>query len=69
LIAAGAVVTKDVPAFALMAAVAACRIGWVGHSGERLDVSLVCPREGRRYRLVGPNRLEEISPKEKETVV
>jgi UDP-2-acetamido-3-amino-2,3-dideoxy-glucuronate N-acetyltransferase len=63
-IAAGAVVTHDVPPFALMAGVPARRIGWVGHSGERLDNNLVCPREGRRYRLVGPDQLEEIPQKE-----
>ena len=67
-IAAGAVVTKEVPPFALMAGVPARRIGWVGHSGERLDKDLVCPREGRRYRLAGPDRLEEILSKEKEIV-
>lgn len=66
-IAAGAVVTRDVPPFALMAGVPARRIGWVGHSGERLGKDLVCPREGRRYRLAGPDRLEEIPAKEKET--
>jgi UDP-2-acetamido-3-amino-2,3-dideoxy-glucuronate N-acetyltransferase len=60
LIAAGAVVTKDVPPFALMAGVPARRIGWVGHAGERLGEDLVCPREGRRYRLAGPDNLEEI---------
>ena len=64
LIAAGAVVTKDVPPFALMAGVPARRIGWVGHAGERLGEDLVCPREGRRYRLAGPDRLEEIPVKE-----
>jgi len=67
-IAAGAVVTKDVPAFAMMAGVPARRIGWVGHAGERLGDDLVCPREGRRYRLVGPDRLEEIIVTEKEPV-
>ena len=50
-IAAGAVVTKDVLPFALMAGVPARRIGWVSHAGERLGKDLVCPREGRRYRL------------------
>lgn len=59
LIAAGAVVTKDVPDFALMAGVPARRIGWVSHSGDRLGPDLVCPRTGRRYREDGVDRLIE----------
>jgi UDP-2-acetamido-3-amino-2,3-dideoxy-glucuronate N-acetyltransferase len=59
LIAAGAVVTKDVPPFAVVAGVPARRIGWVSHSGERLGPDLVCPREGRRYREID-GRLVEI---------
>ncbi|MGB9644923.1 MAG: Gfo/Idh/MocA family oxidoreductase [Stellaceae bacterium] len=59
-IAAGAVVTADVPAFALMAGVPARRIGWVSHDGERLGPDLACPRSGRRYREAGPDRIEEI---------
>jgi UDP-2-acetamido-3-amino-2,3-dideoxy-glucuronate N-acetyltransferase len=59
-IAAGAVVTRDVPAFALMAGVPARRIGWISHDGESLGPDLVCPRSGRRYREAGPERLEEI---------
>ena len=48
-VAAGAVVTRDVPAFALVAGVPARRIGWMSHDGERLGADLVCPRSGRRY--------------------
>ena len=59
-IAAGAVVTDDVPAFALMAGVPARRVGWMSHDGERLGPDLVCPRSGRRYRQLAPNRIEEI---------
>jgi len=59
-IAAGAVVARDVPAFALMAGVPARHIGWVSHTGERLGPDLVCPRSGRRYREAGPDRIEEI---------
>ncbi|MBV8889397.1 MAG: Gfo/Idh/MocA family oxidoreductase [Alphaproteobacteria bacterium] len=60
-IAAGAVVTRDVPDFALMAGVPARRIGWISHDGERLGPDLVCPRSRRRYREVGLDRLEEIA--------
>ncbi|XBQ17707.1 MAG: acyltransferase [Oceanicaulis sp.] len=48
-IAAGAVVTKDVPAFALMAGVPARQVGWVSRAGEVLGEDLVCPRTGERY--------------------
>ena len=59
-IAAGAVVTSDVPAFALMAGVPARRIGWMSHDGDRLGSDLVCRRSGRRYREIAPDRIEEI---------
>jgi UDP-2-acetamido-3-amino-2,3-dideoxy-glucuronate N-acetyltransferase len=59
-IAAGAVVTKDVPPFALVAGVPAKRIGWVSHAGEVLDDGLVCPRTGRKYQVEGGRRLVEV---------
>ena len=60
-IAAGAVVARDVPDFALMAGVPARRIGWMGHAGVKLGADLVCPETGRRYREAGPDRLEEVA--------
>jgi UDP-2-acetamido-3-amino-2,3-dideoxy-glucuronate N-acetyltransferase len=48
-IAAGAVVTHDVPAHALMAGNPARRIGWMSRAGYRLDESLTCPRTGERH--------------------
>jgi len=59
-IAAGAVVTKDVPDHGLMAGVPARRIGWVSHAGERLGEDWTCPRTGQRYR-ERQGRLEEIT--------
>lgn len=51
-VAAGAVVTKDVPAFALMAGVPARRVGWVGKAGFPLTLEgefWVCPETGAKY--------------------
>ena len=61
MIGAGAVVTADVPAHALMVGVPARRVGWVSHDGERLGDDLTCPRTGRRYRKEGPDRLVEVT--------
>ncbi|MHA7269965.1 acyltransferase [Arthrobacter sp. HLT1-20] len=51
-IAAGSVVTRDVPAFALMAGVPARRLGWVGKAGFPLKAEggfWVCPETGAKY--------------------
>jgi acetyltransferase-like isoleucine patch superfamily enzyme len=53
-VAAGAVVVKDVPPFALVAGVPARRLGWVGRAGMPLtrDESgdtWICPATGARY--------------------
>jgi UDP-2-acetamido-3-amino-2,3-dideoxy-glucuronate N-acetyltransferase len=49
MIAAGAVVTADVPDFALMVGVPAKQVGWVSRSGERLGEDLRCPRTFEQY--------------------
>jgi len=59
-VAAGAVVTKDVADFALVAGVPARRIGWMSKAGERLGAELICPRDGSRYRETAGGRLEFI---------
>jgi UDP-2-acetamido-3-amino-2,3-dideoxy-glucuronate N-acetyltransferase len=54
-IGAGAVINKDVPAYALMVGVPAKQIGWMSQYGEQLDLPLqgngqaTCPVTGTRY--------------------
>lgn len=54
---AGAVINRDVPAFALMVGVPARQAGWMSRFGERLDLPLTgdavttCPHTGEKYRL------------------
>jgi len=58
-VAAGAVVNRDVPAYALMAGVPARQIGWMSAFGERVPLPLngkgewTCPTTGSRYVLTG----------------
>ena len=60
-IAAGAVVTRDVPVYALMAGVPAKRVGWMSRAGARLREDLICPIDEIRYRLTVDGMLEEIA--------
>ena len=56
-IAAGAVITRDVKAYALMAGVPARQIGWMSPHGDRLGLPLngeaqaVCSHTGQKYML------------------
>ncbi len=50
LVAAAAVVTRDVPDHGLMTGNPARRSGWVSRTGDLLGADLVCPRTGEAYR-------------------
>ena len=58
---AGAVINKNVPAYALMVGVPAKQIGWMSEFGEQLDLPLegkaevTCPHTGSSYQLDGHN--------------
>ncbi|EJF1758318.1 N-acetyltransferase [Vibrio cholerae] len=62
---AGAVVNKDVPAYAMMVGVPAKQKGWMSEFGEQLDLPLigeaevVCPQTGDIYTLSGTSVIKK----------
>lgn len=59
MVAAGAVVTKDVPNYALVSGVPAKQIGWVCECGGRLEEPFICEKCGRKY-ILNQGQLKEI---------
>ncbi|MBC7777731.1 MAG: N-acetyltransferase [Phycisphaerae bacterium] len=55
MVGAGAVVTKDVPDYALVAGIPAKQIGWLSRLGHRLELdqygNATCPESGEQYEL------------------
>lgn len=66
LVAAGSVVVKDVPDFALVAGNPARRLRWVGRAGVPLEAAgddrYRCPRSGAVYTQTAPDTLVEGTP-------
>ena len=58
IVAAGAVVTKDVSPHALVAGIPAKQIGWVCECGQVLDKDLLCPSCGQKYKKMDDSYIE-----------
>lgn len=70
-VAAGAVITKDVPDYALMVGTPAKRVGWMSRHGHKLDQQnkegfMICPESGLRYQLINNETLKCVDLPEEE---
>jgi UDP-2-acetamido-3-amino-2,3-dideoxy-glucuronate N-acetyltransferase len=71
-VAAGALVAKDVPDYALMQGVPARQVGWMSRHGHRLTPDaagvLMCPESGYRYEEISPGQLRCVDLREEEAL-
>ena len=72
-IAAGAVVTKDVPDYALVTGVPARQTGWMSRHGHKLEAvagngEMICPESGYRYELTDSGSLHCLDLAEDQTL-
>ncbi len=58
MVAAGALVTKNVKPYSLVMGAPSQHIGWVSEAGERLDNNLICPKTGKLYEEIDGNLYE-----------
>ena len=59
MVAAGALVTKNIKPYSLVIGAPAIHVGWVSEAGERMDENLICRRTGKVYEEKNGNLYEK----------